>query len=82
MLIIIEGQKHMGGGVAMTKIRELRQGRGLKLIDLAYETRVHPTQLTSIERGKLAASARAKEAICSFLGADGDELFDGNNIAV
>jgi transcriptional regulator with XRE-family HTH domain len=66
----------------MTKIRELRQGRGMKLIDLAFETKVHPTQLTSIERGHLAASARAREAICSFLGVKADDLFNGNNIAL
>jgi transcriptional regulator with XRE-family HTH domain len=66
----------------MTRIRALRQGKGLKLIDLAYETRVHPTQLSSIERGRLVASARAREAICSFLGVDKNELFDGNNIAM
>ncbi|MDR1515444.1 MAG: helix-turn-helix transcriptional regulator [Synergistaceae bacterium] len=66
----------------MTKIRALRQARGLKLIDLAYATKVHPTQLTSIERGHLAASARAREAICAFLEVDKGALFDEGNIAV
>jgi transcriptional regulator with XRE-family HTH domain len=66
----------------MTRIRELRQGKGLRLIDLAFETRIHPTQLSYVEQGKVAASARVKETLCSFLGAGADELFDGNGLAV
>jgi transcriptional regulator with XRE-family HTH domain len=52
------------------------------LIDLAYETRIHPTQLGDIERGRRAASARAEEKICSFLGVEPGELFNGNGLAV
>jgi transcriptional regulator with XRE-family HTH domain len=83
ILIIIEYQNlSREEGYGMTKIRELRQGQGLKLIDLAYETRIHPTQLGDIERGRRAASARAKEKICSFLGVEPGELFNGNGLAV
>jgi transcriptional regulator with XRE-family HTH domain len=60
----------------------MREGKGLKLIDFSYAVRVHPTQLGDIERGKRAVSAHAKEAICSFLGAEPDELFNGNGLAV
>jgi transcriptional regulator with XRE-family HTH domain len=66
----------------MTRIRELRQGKGLRLIDLAFETRIHPTQLSYVERGKVAASARVKNTLCSFLKAEPSELFNDSGIAV
>jgi transcriptional regulator with XRE-family HTH domain len=66
----------------MTRIRELRQKRGLRLIDMAFETRIHPTQLSYVERGKVAASARVKEKLSSFLGVELKELFGSNGIAV
>jgi transcriptional regulator with XRE-family HTH domain len=66
----------------MTRIRELRQEKGLRLIDLAFETRIHPTSLSYVERGKIAASVRAKETLCSFLGVEADELFNENGIAM
>ena len=66
----------------MTKIRELREERGLKSIEVAYSTRIHPTQLSSIEVGKLAASTRARETISSFFGVRESELFGENGIAV
>lgn len=34
----------------MTRIRELRQGRNLMIIELAFATRIHPSQLSAIER--------------------------------
>jgi transcriptional regulator with XRE-family HTH domain len=66
----------------MTRIRELRQEKGLRLIDLVFETRIHPTQLSYVERGKVAASARVKEKLCSFLGAKACDLFSDSGIAV
>jgi transcriptional regulator with XRE-family HTH domain len=72
----------MKGGWQMTRIRELRQGKGLRLIDLAFETRIHPTQLSYVERGKVAASARVKETLCSFLGVKAGELFNDNGLAL
>ena len=66
----------------MTKLRQMREGRGLKLIDFSYAIRVHPTHLSCVECGKQAVSARAKEAICSFLGAEPSELFNDNGIAL
>ena len=52
------------------------------MIDMAFETRIHPTQLSCVERGKVAASARVKAALSSFLEAEPDELFNGNGLAV
>ena len=66
----------------MTKIRELREARELKSIDLAFSIKIHPAQLSQIERGRLAASTRAKEALCSFFGVTGSELFNENQIAI
>ena len=66
----------------MTRIRELRLGRGLRVIDLSFETRVHPSQLSSIERRKLAASVRIREILCSFLCVPESEAFDGDGLAV
>jgi ribosome-binding protein aMBF1 (putative translation factor) len=66
----------------MTRIRELRQGKGLKAIDLAYAIHVHPALLSSIERRKLAASVKAKGALCSFFGVKEGEMFDADGLAV
>jgi transcriptional regulator with XRE-family HTH domain len=60
----------------------LRQGRGLKLIDLAFETRIHPTQLGDIEHGKRAASANARIKLSSFWCVEERDLFNGNGLAV
>ena len=66
----------------MTKIRELREAKGITVISLAFSTKVHPTQLSSIERGKLAASTRAREALSSFFNVATNQLFDENQIAI
>lgn len=69
------------GGVGLTKLRALRGEKGMSVIDTAYATRVHPSQLASIERGKLAASANAKKALCEFYGVLESDLFDSNGLA-
>ena len=66
----------------MTRMRELRQGRGLKCIDLAFETRVHPAQISGVERRKVAASAKVRQAVCTFLDVPEKELFDANGLAM
>jgi transcriptional regulator with XRE-family HTH domain len=66
----------------MTRIRALRQKKGLRAIDLAFLTKIHPSNLSSIERRKLAASVKAKEALCSFFGVTESEVFDSNGLAV
>jgi len=66
----------------MTRLRELRQARGMMIIDLAFATRLHPSQLSSIERGRLAASKRARETLCAFFGIAESEVFDRRGLAV
>jgi transcriptional regulator with XRE-family HTH domain len=66
----------------VTRIRELRQKKGLRAIDLAFSTKIHPSNLSSIERRKLAASMKAKGALCSFFGVREDEVFDADGLAV
>ena len=66
----------------MTRIRELRLSRGLRVIDLSFETRVHPSQLSCIERRKLAPSVRVREILCAFLCVPENEAFDGDGLTV
>lgn len=66
----------------MTKIKELRQDRGLSIAGLCYETRIHPTTLSMVERRRLAASQRVKEVVSSFLGIPQEQAFDGDGLAV
>ena len=66
----------------MTRLRELRQSRDLMVIELAFATRIHPSQLSAIERRKLAASARIRAVLCSFFGIPESEVFDKGGLAV
>ena len=66
----------------MTRLREMRQSKDLMVIELAFATRIHPSQLSAIERRKLAASARVREALCSFFGISEREAFDEGGLAV
>ncbi|MDR3165769.1 MAG: helix-turn-helix transcriptional regulator [Synergistaceae bacterium] len=66
----------------MTRIRELRQGRGLSVIDLAFETRIHPSLLSCVERRKSAASDRVKNALSSFFGVDESSVFEHDGLAL
>lgn len=66
----------------MTRLRELRQNKDLMIIDLAFATRIHPSQLSAIERRKLAASSRVRETLCSFFGVSEAEAFDRGGLAV
>ena len=66
----------------MTRLRELRQSRDLMLIEVAFATHIHPSQLSAIERRKLAASVRVRTILCSFFGVSEDEAFDKGGLAV
>ena len=66
----------------MTRIRELRQDRGLSVIDLAFETRIHPSQISCIERRKSAASGRIKNTLSSFFGIDEASVFEHDGLVL
>lgn len=66
----------------MTRIRELRQEKGLSMAALSYETQVHPTTLSLAERRKLAPGKRVREVISLFLGVPEEEVFDADGLAV
>lgn len=66
----------------MTRLREMRQSKDLMVIELAFATHIHPSQLSAIERRKLAASARVRETLCSFFGVAEGETFDEGGLAV
>jgi transcriptional regulator with XRE-family HTH domain len=56
--------------------------KGLRILDLTLATKVHASQISAIERGRLAAPARAKEELCAFFGVAPDKLFSGSGIAL
>ncbi|NLL36545.1 MAG: hypothetical protein GX256_03360 [Fretibacterium sp.] len=66
----------------MTRIRELRQDKGLTMVGLSYETKIHPSILSLVERRKAPASERVREGLSSFLGIPLREAFDDNGLAI
>jgi ribosome-binding protein aMBF1 (putative translation factor) len=65
-----------------TRIKQARQKQGLSIAGLSYRIAIHPTTISMIERRKLAASQRARGAVCDFLGLDESKAFDSNGLAV
>ncbi len=72
----------MKGGECMTRIRELRQAKGLSMTGVSYETRIHPSILSLVERRKAPASKRVREGLSTFLGIPLREAFDDRGLAV
>ena len=66
----------------MTRIRELRQAKGLTMAGLSYEVRIHPSILSLVERRKAPASERVREGLSAFLGIPLREAFDDKGLAV
>ena len=66
----------------ITKLKLLRQGVGLTIINLSHRTGIHPSTISMIERRRQASSARAREIISSFLGIPQEEAFDSEGFAV
>ena len=66
----------------MTKIMELRKRYGLSIAGLCYETRVHPTTLSMVERRKMVASGRVRESVSSFFEIPENEAFGTDGFAL
>ena len=66
----------------MTRLKTLQKERGLHIIDLSYETRIHPTAISGIEQRKRAASANARVKLCAFFGIEESEVFEEGGLAV
>ena len=75
----IEGRREVKH---MTRIRELRQAMGLTVAGLSYETRIHPSLISLVERRKAPASERVREGLSTFLGIPLREAFDDKGLAV
>ncbi len=66
----------------MTKIRELRQDLKRSILDMSYDIRVSSSVISAVERKKMTAPARVKEAISSFFKVQESEIFDDNGFAI
>lgn len=66
----------------MTKIRALRQARGLSIAEFSHEARVNPSVISVVERRRGVASRRVQEAVAAFFGIPQDEAFDGEGMAL
>lgn len=66
----------------MTQLRKLRLGKELPLIELAYMTRIHPSQLSAIEHRKLAAGVRVRTILCEFFKVSESDVFEKGGLAV
>jgi hypothetical protein len=71
----------VGEVTCMTKLRRLREKKGLSIISISYETRIHPTAISSIERRKLAPASHVRKALCDFLETQENEMFDRQGFA-
>jgi DNA-binding XRE family transcriptional regulator len=81
-IVILVSKKYGKGGNSLTRLKQLRQAKGLSIAGVGYETRIHPTTLSLTERRKLAPSPRVRQAVSSFLGVTEDEVFDVEGLAV
>jgi transcriptional regulator with XRE-family HTH domain len=66
----------------VTKLRELRQARNMRLLDLTLATGLHVTTVSSVERGTLAAPKSMAAKLAEFYGVSAAELFNENRLAV
>ena len=66
----------------MSKIRELRQQRGLSIAAMSHEARVNATVLGMTERRQLAPSRIARKAVSDFFGIPEAQLFSDGGIAL
>ena len=66
----------------MTRIQILRKALGLSVAGLSYETRIHPSTLSLVERRKAPASERVRGGLSSFLGMPQREAFDDKGLAI
>ena len=66
----------------MTKLRARRITSGKTLTAFAKELRDQSSNLSAVERGRMAASARMAAALAQYYGVDASELFGGNGLAV
>ena len=60
----------------MTKVRELREKRGISIVAMSHDARVNPSVLSMTERGRLAPSKNVREAVSAFFGMAEEKLFD------
>jgi transcriptional regulator with XRE-family HTH domain len=65
----------------MSKMREIRQGHGMTLAELAFRTEVQEGWLSKAERGWKKFSETAQGKIAAVLGVDRAELFDDAGLA-
>ena len=66
----------------MTKIRALRQARGLSIVEFSHEARVNPSVISVVERRRGVASRKVQEAVAAFFGIPKGELFDDEGWAM
>jgi transcriptional regulator with XRE-family HTH domain len=66
----------------MSRLRALRVAQGLKISDLCYALKIHPTTVSATERQKLAPSSRVRSALCSYLGVAESEMFGDTGLAL
>ena len=65
-----------------TTLGRMRRERGLRALDLAFDLRINPTLISSVERRKAAASARVRAMLAKFFGVSEGELFEPGGLAI
>ena len=66
----------------MSKARELRQRRGLSIVEMCHELKINPTVLSMAERRRLAPSKRVREAVSEFFAVPEAKLFGSDGLAI
>ncbi|MDR1481547.1 MAG: helix-turn-helix domain-containing protein [Synergistaceae bacterium] len=67
----------------MTKLQEVRRGKGLKAIDVCCGIGIHPATISAIENRRQVPGAATRAKLCSFLGVVQEvDVFDSNGLAM
>jgi transcriptional regulator with XRE-family HTH domain len=74
---MIQIQKHEVANIVGSRIRSIRQSKGLTIEQLAFETGVEYTQLSRIERGRINTSVFQLYMISKALSINFSEIISG-----
>jgi transcriptional regulator with XRE-family HTH domain len=65
-----------------TRLRALREAQGLTISGLSCRTGLNASNLSMLERRRLAPSLRVKRALSEFYRREVHELFDAGGLAI
>ena len=68
--------------MAMTRLREERQRKGLSIATFSHGTLLNPSSVSVVERRKGVASPQFRRAVSEYFGISEENFFDSEGFAV